>query len=282
MMRRSTFHLPALTADRPSPAIDDVLRIVTAADELGYHGAWITEHHGSDAAVSNPLLLLAHLAARTERIRLGTSVLPTPLWPTRRLVEDLTTCAQLLGDRLRIGLGQNATGRAAHADDADDFEAAAASVVARLPEQGLWEAAVTDDGIDRVIARGHHLICSPPLGDLARVARLADRLHGLASGPRQLAATAFVVVHDDPTSAIDPSPAFSTAEIQHLDRSAAPPTTDPERLASRLLAGPAPAIEAQLRAIAEAGVDEVLLCSDVSGTPIDAAMRTLTALAPQP
>ena len=60
------------------------------ADELGFESIWITEHHFSDYSISpNPLFYLAHLAARTKRVRLGTQVVVVPWHDPVRLAEEI-------------------------------------------------------------------------------------------------------------------------------------------------------------------------------------------------
>jgi alkanesulfonate monooxygenase SsuD/methylene tetrahydromethanopterin reductase-like flavin-dependent oxidoreductase (luciferase family) len=48
---------------------DEQLRVVQAADRLGYDSVWAAEVYGSDAAT-----VLAWLAAETERIKLGSII----------------------------------------------------------------------------------------------------------------------------------------------------------------------------------------------------------------
>ncbi|SDH83858.1 Flavin-dependent oxidoreductase, luciferase family (includes alkanesulfonate monooxygenase SsuD and methylene tetrahydromethanopterin reductase) [Sinosporangium album] len=75
-------------------------------EELGFDSVWFTEHHFSrHGIVSNSLAVLANLAARTERIRLGTAVTVLPLHDPVRLAETVATVDILSGGRLDLGIG---------------------------------------------------------------------------------------------------------------------------------------------------------------------------------
>jgi alkanesulfonate monooxygenase SsuD/methylene tetrahydromethanopterin reductase-like flavin-dependent oxidoreductase (luciferase family) len=51
------------------------------ADELGYTIAWFAEHHFSNYCMcASPLMMVAHCAANTRNIRLGTAVVVVPLF----------------------------------------------------------------------------------------------------------------------------------------------------------------------------------------------------------
>lgn len=77
------------------------------ADELGYDSVWLTEHHFSRHGIaSDSLAVLANLAARTERIRLGTAVSVLPLHNPMRLAETAATVDQLSKGRLDLGIGR--------------------------------------------------------------------------------------------------------------------------------------------------------------------------------
>lgn len=78
-----------------------------AADALGFDSVWLTEHHFSrHGIVSDSLAVLAHLAARTERVRLGTAVSVLPLHNPLRLAETAATVDLLSGGRLDLGVGR--------------------------------------------------------------------------------------------------------------------------------------------------------------------------------
>jgi alkanesulfonate monooxygenase SsuD/methylene tetrahydromethanopterin reductase-like flavin-dependent oxidoreductase (luciferase family) len=78
-----------------------------AADQLGFDSVWLTEHHFSrHGIVSDSLAMLAYLAARTERVRLGTAVSVLPLHNPLRLAETAATVDLLSNGRLDLGVGR--------------------------------------------------------------------------------------------------------------------------------------------------------------------------------
>lgn len=61
--------------------IQRAYRIADLAEPLGFDGVWAAQHFGTPYGMSpNPLQALAYVAARTERIGLGTMVIVLPWW----------------------------------------------------------------------------------------------------------------------------------------------------------------------------------------------------------
>jgi alkanesulfonate monooxygenase SsuD/methylene tetrahydromethanopterin reductase-like flavin-dependent oxidoreductase (luciferase family) len=96
---------PAMHPHRPA-------QIATAAESLGYETAWLPDHllppkdYGNVyGGVYEPLITLSHIAARTETIRLGTSVLILPLREPYALAKQVATLDKLSGRRLTLGVG---------------------------------------------------------------------------------------------------------------------------------------------------------------------------------
>ena len=86
---------------------DQALTQACHADEAGFDSVWLTEHHFSrHGIVSDSLMVLAHLAARTSSVRLGTAVSVLPLHHPVRLAEAAATVDQLSGGRLDLGIGR--------------------------------------------------------------------------------------------------------------------------------------------------------------------------------
>lgn len=77
-----------------------------AERELGFGSAWISEHHlAVDGYTPSPLTLAAALATKTERLKIGTSILILPLQHPVRLAEDALTVHAISGGRLMLGVG---------------------------------------------------------------------------------------------------------------------------------------------------------------------------------
>jgi probable F420-dependent oxidoreductase len=80
------------------------------ADELGFDALWVAEHFleapGLYGTVwMSPLLCLAHAAAVTTRIRLGTGLLILPYYHPVTLAREIQTLWHLSGGRLVLGVG---------------------------------------------------------------------------------------------------------------------------------------------------------------------------------
>jgi alkanesulfonate monooxygenase SsuD/methylene tetrahydromethanopterin reductase-like flavin-dependent oxidoreductase (luciferase family) len=94
----------------PEKPTDQVFAEVTEqtrlADELGYSIAWFAEHHFSNYCLcASPLMLVAHCASITKRIRLGTAVVVLPLYNPVRLAAEIALADALSNGRLMLGIG---------------------------------------------------------------------------------------------------------------------------------------------------------------------------------
>lgn len=92
--------------DALAPA-DALCRQAEAAEAMGYASFWLPENHfGQRGAIPAPLLLLAAVAARTRRIRLGCTSYLLPIRHPLLAAEEVAVLDQLCEGRLILGLGR--------------------------------------------------------------------------------------------------------------------------------------------------------------------------------
>lgn len=84
----------------------DTLEQCIKAEEWGYDSIWMQEHHGADEGYyPSPLVALAGVAARTERVQLGTSVLILPYYHPVHVAEDTIMVDVISRGRMVLGVG---------------------------------------------------------------------------------------------------------------------------------------------------------------------------------
>jgi alkanesulfonate monooxygenase SsuD/methylene tetrahydromethanopterin reductase-like flavin-dependent oxidoreductase (luciferase family) len=76
------------------------------ADRLGFHGINVGEHHGIAYTFSAPPVLLAAIAERTTRLRLGTAVALAANLDPLRMAEDYATVDVISGGRVELVTGR--------------------------------------------------------------------------------------------------------------------------------------------------------------------------------
>jgi alkanesulfonate monooxygenase SsuD/methylene tetrahydromethanopterin reductase-like flavin-dependent oxidoreductase (luciferase family) len=181
---------------------------IVQAEALGYHSAWLTEHHFSrHGIISDSLSVLSHLAGRTSRIRLGTAVTVLPFHNPIRLAETAATVDLLSDGRLDLGIGRgyqwsefngfgmDMTDRAARFDECLDiitrswaseagFEHAgpfwnyglvdAQPKPVQQPHPPIWVATDSEDGLRRCAVEGWGVMLPQgrPLKNIARSVEL--------------------------------------------------------------------------------------------------------------
>ena len=91
----------------PNQFVADILAEALYADQLGYHSAWIGEHHFSTLGVNScPDLLLSYLAARSKTIRLAPAVSVLPIHHPIRVAEAWATLDLISGGRVDFAAGR--------------------------------------------------------------------------------------------------------------------------------------------------------------------------------
>jgi luciferase family oxidoreductase group 1 len=88
-------------------ALRGTLEIARTADELGYHRFWVAEHHNMPAVASTaPPVLIASVAAHTDRIKVGSGGVMLPNHMPFVVAEQFAILEALHPGRIDLGIGR--------------------------------------------------------------------------------------------------------------------------------------------------------------------------------
>jgi alkanesulfonate monooxygenase SsuD/methylene tetrahydromethanopterin reductase-like flavin-dependent oxidoreductase (luciferase family) len=86
--------------------INNSIEQTVAAEQAGFNTAWYAEHHFNNYSLSpSPLMTVAHAAAKTRQIRLGTAVCILPLYHPARFLAEVGFVDTVSNGRLDLGVG---------------------------------------------------------------------------------------------------------------------------------------------------------------------------------
>ncbi len=100
-------HLVPFDRDRPRQGHLDGIELFAHAERLGIDSGWVRTRH-MQYGLSAPAVFLAAAAQHTERLQLGTAVIPVGFENPYRLAEDLATLDVISGGRVQAGLSVHA------------------------------------------------------------------------------------------------------------------------------------------------------------------------------
>ncbi|MDK8643546.1 LLM class flavin-dependent oxidoreductase [Niallia taxi] len=88
-------------------AIDAMVNLAQATEDMGYSRYWIAEHHNSPTLVSSATsILIKHTLEHTKKIKVGSGGIMLPNHSPLVVAEQFGTMAVLYPDRLDLGLGR--------------------------------------------------------------------------------------------------------------------------------------------------------------------------------
>ncbi len=91
----------------PNQLIREVMDECLAAEEMGFNSVWLPEHHfGLFGCLAIPSVALAHIAARTRRIKLGVAVVLLPCNHPVRVAEEFALLDLVSDGRLVFAAGR--------------------------------------------------------------------------------------------------------------------------------------------------------------------------------
>ena len=110
--------IPIRSGDTAGQAISETFQLAEACDRLGYTRYWLAEHHNAGSlACSSPEILIPQVAARTERIRVGSGGIMLPHYSSLKVAENFRTITTQFPGRIDLGVGRapGSDGRTARA-----------------------------------------------------------------------------------------------------------------------------------------------------------------------
>ncbi len=98
---------PVAAGTGHAAALAHTTELARRAEQLGYLRFWVAEHHNMPAIASSaPAVLVAHLAAATSTIRLGSGGVMLPNHAPLVVAEQFGTLVALHPDRIDLGIGR--------------------------------------------------------------------------------------------------------------------------------------------------------------------------------
>lgn len=98
---------PVSAGASPAAAIEATVTLAQRADALGYRRYWLAEHHNVGAlACSSPEILAAHVAATTDRIRVGAGGVVLCHHSPLKVAESFRLLEALHPGRIDLGVGR--------------------------------------------------------------------------------------------------------------------------------------------------------------------------------
>lgn len=277
--------------------------LVRVAEALGFDEAWVAEHHFNPGAASpSCLALLAHLAAHTSRIRLGSAAVLLPFRDPITVAEDVASVDILSRGRLNLGVAKGGpfpvqnkhfhaakeTSRARTLEalaviekllyepvvhfkgeffELDGVELVPKPVQAPIP---TFLATATEDALAHAAARGYGIMAAPPF-PLDGARRTLDLYRAAAPGadPR-FTLIRFYHVADTREVAVAEAQEFLrpfVERMQGMTREAQPDWTPwfaLDRMVADSLVGTVEDVQAQLSAIAAGLAPRAVLLKPLS------------------
>lgn len=88
-------------------AIRETIELARRCDALGYHRYWLSEHHNSGTIVGTaPEILMAAIAATTQRIRVGSAGVMLPHYSALKVAEQFRVLEAIAPGRIDLGIGR--------------------------------------------------------------------------------------------------------------------------------------------------------------------------------
>lgn len=98
---------PVNSGEHPGNALHNTLDLAQHAEKLGYHRYWLAEHHNMPGIASAATsVVIGHVAAGTQKIRVGSGGIMLPNHAPLVVAEQFGTLDALFPGRIDLGIGR--------------------------------------------------------------------------------------------------------------------------------------------------------------------------------
>lgn len=98
---------PIYPGETAEEAFRHTIILAQLSEQLGFRRFWVSEHHDSEqVAGSSPEVLISHLLAKTERIRIGSGGIMLQHYSPYKVAENFNVLASLAPGRVDLGVGR--------------------------------------------------------------------------------------------------------------------------------------------------------------------------------
>ncbi|MDM5188258.1 LLM class flavin-dependent oxidoreductase [Bacillus sp. DX4.1] len=98
---------PISEGSTPTEAFSNTVQLAQEVEKLGFTRFWVSEHHNSvSLAGSSPEILISHIAAKTNRIRVGSGGVMLPHYSSYKVAENFRVLEALYPNRIDLGVGR--------------------------------------------------------------------------------------------------------------------------------------------------------------------------------
>jgi len=299
----------------PAQALAEATTMAQVAEAAGCERIWVAEHHGMPGVASSaPAVLLAHLGARTSRIRIGSGGVMLPNHAPLVVAEQFGTLEALHPGRVDLGIGRapgtdpltaRALGRGDAASFPDDLveligyftgasEQLAVPGLGHLPELWLLGSSTYSAQLAGMLGLpfsfAYHF--SPELLDPALSAyRASFRPSAVLAAPRAMVAVSAICAPDDDEARWlagssrlatlllrqgRPSVLPSPEEAEGYEYSSEELAVIEHACASHLVGSPRTVVAGLEALVARTGADEMMLSTRLFG--LDERLRSVQLL----
>jgi alkanesulfonate monooxygenase SsuD/methylene tetrahydromethanopterin reductase-like flavin-dependent oxidoreductase (luciferase family) len=194
--------------------ITNAVEQTVVAEAAGFDAAWYAEHHFNNYSLCpSPLMMVAHCAGLTKRIRLGSAVCVLPLYNPARLLGEIGFADTVSNGRLDLGIGSGYQQfefdrfgvdlNDSHALFAEFYDVLQAGIKDRIfshsgkhlqmpptaiavrtvqtPMPPIWVTSGHPETLGRAISDNHNLFVTALLSGLDAIKALRERLEGIAA-----------------------------------------------------------------------------------------------------